>query len=776
MTKCPGIGSKHGSTNHSRNLPFWRTGARLFLAACLASQSPISSLGAAEKAQPGSDAEAPGRKEKSVEAIAVSAREAIVVVSHFGREGREDGVGAGFVVSSDGLIATCLHVIGEARPISVRLANGKQFEVTEVRAWDRKLDLAVIRIEATNLVALPLGDSDALKQGASVVALGNPLGLERSIVQGVVSAKRDFDGVEMIQLAIPIEEGNSGGPLLDRLGRVHGILSLKSLMSPNLGFATPVNALKPLLEKPNPVAMNRWLTIGALNPKEWTPAMGARWTQRSGHIQVEGLGSGFGGRSLCLSNKKVPDRPYELGVAVRLDDESGAAGLAFEADGDQRHYGFYPTAGQLRLTRFDGPTVYSWNILTQAQSSAYRPGEWNALKVRVEDEVIRCFVNGQAVFEIADAKLKAGKVGLAKFRNTKAAFRNFQLASSLLASEVGPPGEFVAALTNRLQNFAGPADADFLSVLERHPRASQEIVSERARKLEREAAQLRDLAAQVHRQSVQTELVKVLTAPEPEIDLFHAALLVAKLDNSDLEIQVYLRQLDEMAGEIKARLTEKSDDSAKLAALTEYLFVENGFHGSRTDYYNRANSYVSDVLDNREGLPITLSVLFLELARRIGLENVAGVALPRHFVVKHTARDGTEQLIDVFDGGKPFSRDQANELVRASSRRPLNDQDLKPAGKREIIVRMVRNLSGIAQRDESGADSLRYLDIIVALSPEAPMERLDRALLRLRNGDATGAKQDLKWILEKEPPGIDLERITELYHSLDAPASRPSKF
>lgn len=73
----------------------------------------------------------------------------------------------------------------------------------------------MIRIAATNLVPLPLGDSDALKPGTPVIAIGNPLGLKQSVVQGVVSAKREFDGVEMIQLAIPIEPGNSGGPLLD---------------------------------------------------------------------------------------------------------------------------------------------------------------------------------------------------------------------------------------------------------------------------------------------------------------------------------------------------------------------------------------------------------------------------------------------------------------------------------------------------------------------------------------------------------------------------------
>ena len=106
----------------------------------------------------------------SVEALAAFARPSVVVISHFSREGREDGVGAGFIVASNGLIATALHVIGEARPIKVRLPNGRVHEVTEIHAWDRKLDLAVIRIDAGRLPALPLGDSDVLKQGAAVVA------------------------------------------------------------------------------------------------------------------------------------------------------------------------------------------------------------------------------------------------------------------------------------------------------------------------------------------------------------------------------------------------------------------------------------------------------------------------------------------------------------------------------------------------------------------------------------------------------------------------------
>src|SRR2546421_2535525 len=95
-------------------------------------------------------------QEKSIEALAETARQSVVVISHFGRDGKEDGIGAGFIVSSNGLIATSLHVIGEARPITVQLSGGKRYDVTEIHAWDRKLDLAVIRIAAEHLPTLGL--------------------------------------------------------------------------------------------------------------------------------------------------------------------------------------------------------------------------------------------------------------------------------------------------------------------------------------------------------------------------------------------------------------------------------------------------------------------------------------------------------------------------------------------------------------------------------------------------------------------------------------------
>ncbi|MFN7811431.1 MAG: S1C family serine protease, partial [Planctomycetia bacterium] len=232
-------------------------------------------------------------EERSVEELARAAKPAIVTIRFRGRGGRDEGLGTGFFVA-DGLVASNLHVIGEARPISVELADGTTHDVTAVHATDRDGDLAVVRIAVKGPAPLPLAAADTLADGAEIVAIGNPHGLERSVVAGRVSGLRQMQGIDMIQLAMPVEPGNSGGPVIDRQGRVQGIVSMKSLVTPNLGFAVSAQRLRNLLARPNPVAMERWLTIGALDPAEWTTVGGARWRQRAGRIAVRGAGAGFG--------------------------------------------------------------------------------------------------------------------------------------------------------------------------------------------------------------------------------------------------------------------------------------------------------------------------------------------------------------------------------------------------------------------------------------------------------------------------------------------------
>ena len=699
--------------------------------------------------------------------LAEQARKSVVVITVTGRDGRQQGLGSGFIVSADGLIATNLHVIGEARPISVQTADGKKYEVTEVHAFDRPLDLALVRVNAKDLPALALGDSDSLKQGQPVVAIGNPHGLKHSVVTGVVSGTREIEGRQMIQLAIPIEPGNSGGPLLDMQGRVHGLLTMKSAVTENLGFAMPSNALKTLIARPNPTLMSRWLTIGTLDPQEWTTLFGARWRQRAGRILVDGMGSGFGGRSVCLSQLPLPETPFEIAVSVKLDHEEGAAGLVFCADGGDVHYGFYPSNGWLRLSRFDGPDVYSWAVLAEVKNVNYHSGDWNALKVRFEKGKIQCFVNDSPAIESTDGKLTGGKVGLAKFRATEAEFRSFRVGKELSSTRVADE------VTARLKQVIDELPVDAGSRPEAANRfaddglAAVAALRERALALERQAQQLKKLAQTVHHRRVEKELVGLLDKPDDdEIDLFHAALLVALLDNDEVDVAGYREELDRMAREVSREFSSDADEATRLRALNKYLFDEHGFHGSRGDYYHRSNSYVNEVLDDREGLPITLSVIYIELARKIGLK-IVGVGLPGHFMVRHEPSQGESQLIDVYERGKVFPRADAEKLVRDVLERPPTDADFAAAPKRAIIVRMLRNLRGLAYRASDADGMLRYVGATLAISPTEGEERFIRAQLLFYSGRRAEAIVDADWLLEHHPEGINLNQVDKLRRDLE---------
>lgn len=732
----------------------------------------------AEPAEPGAGTAEPvavATEPPTVEKLVERVRKSVVVITSGGRDGREQGIGTGFVVRADGWIATNFHVIGEGRPIWARLDDGRQFEVNAIQASDRALDLAILSIDAKDLVPLELGDSRTLKQGQAVVGIGNPLGLEHTVVTGVLSGARELENRRMLQLAIPIEPGNSGGPLIDLAGRAHGILTLKSAVTANLGFAVPIESLQPLLDKPNPIPMAQWLTIGALDPAEWRPVFGARWRQRAGRLMVEGAGDGFGGRSLLLAEVAEVPLPFEIAVTVKLNDEAGAAGLAFHGDGADRHYGFYPSAGELRLTRFDGPDVNSWQILGQKPSRAYRPGEWNSLRVRLEEGKALCYVNGELIHEAPLATPAGFRFGLAKFRDTKAEFKNFRHGADLSAAapspelqakladltrEIPPRGALPPALLDQVVSATGPAVDQGI-----------EILRDRAKLLAQQSAQLEALAQAVHVRRVVAALSESLQGDEETIDLWRSALLISWLDNPELDVPSYVGELDRMAKELSARVPAEANPADKLLALDEYLFRVKGFHGSRGDYYNKSNSYVNEVLDDREGLPITLSVVYIELARRIGLR-VVGVGLPGHFMTMRLPSEGEaerDEMIDVFGGGARLTREKARNLVSDLGGAEPTDAQFEGVSKRAIVIRMLHNLRETALRGRDLPNLLRYADALVAVDETSAPDRWLRAMARYQAEDKQGAREDCDWLLSRHVEDVDLDQVRELRELTERP-------
>ncbi|MFT5121494.1 MAG: serine protease Do [Kiritimatiellia bacterium] len=704
-------------------------------------------------------AESSTNKTSTVEVLAAEKRNSIVLIKGADRWGESSGLGTGFVVGTNGVIASNWHVIGQNRAFTVQFPDGQTYKPTHVLGVDRNRDLALIKIDAKDLIPIVLGDSDAVTVGQSIMAIGNPLGLEFSVSRGVIAAERDLDGFDMIQVAIPLEPGSSGSPVMDLQGRALGLLAIKS--SAAMGLAVPINDLKRLMENQRPMEMKHWITIGALDTEEWKSVMGGEWRQRAGTVVASGQGSGFGGRMQLLNLVESPGEAFELEVEVKLDEESGAAGLSFCSDGSNTHYGFYPTAESIRLTRFEGPDVYSWTILDTVKSSAYRPGEWNRLKVQVGDGKIIGSVNGEVAITANELALKPGQVGLVKFRAPGAEYRKFRVGDSL--KTLALPEKEVRRVRKLLRDVSleGPFDRTRTESLAAYGKAGLRLVEDEARLLEAKSQRLKKWATRVHQDMVAQELVALLKTEDAEIDLLSCALQIARLDNPELDMSVYQRRINRMVEAVKNRWGKDDSEEERLDKLLKYLFEDLGYHGSGREYYHRSNSYINEVIDDREGLPITLSLVLIEMADRLDLP-VVGVGVPRHFICmyqpKEALADGSRQrLIDPFDGGQTITRLEASLLSGYS----LDDDHFEPAGRGSIILRMLSNLLSVAEGERDMESMLCYLSVMLAIEQD-PGRLSMRAMLYFSEERYPEALQDLDQIIELDPEGVSLDPIYRL--------------
>lgn len=173
----------------------------------------------------------------------------VLLVQGIGPFGLPQSSGTGFIVNSVGLFVTNFHVIEHALEVTVKLKDGREFKVSGSVELNRGLDLAILKIDATSLVTVPLGDSDAMRVGQPVFAIGNPMGLEQTISDGLISAIRgDTPDEKIFQITAPISPGSSGGPLFNLNGEVIGITFAQLTQGQNLNFAIPINAAKPFIK------------------------------------------------------------------------------------------------------------------------------------------------------------------------------------------------------------------------------------------------------------------------------------------------------------------------------------------------------------------------------------------------------------------------------------------------------------------------------------------------------------------------------------------------
>jgi regulator of sirC expression with transglutaminase-like and TPR domain len=274
---------------------------------------------------------------------------------------------------------------------------------------------------------------------------------------------------------------------------------------------------------------------------------------------------------------------------------------------------------------------------------------------------------------------------------------------------------------------------------------------------------------------MQAQLIRNFTdaALSPDPELASAALVIARVEYADLDPARYLARLDVIGAEARRRLaaapaadTPSSLDAgvhARVLALNELLFDEIGFAGNETAYEDPRNSFLNEVMDRRIGIPITLSLVYMEVARRAGL-TVEGVNYPGHFLVRCLAPRGlprTEDLIlDPFHRGALLSRQQL-------SRQPGGTR-LPPATKPQMLTRMLMNLKRVYVRMRSFPQARDIADLLIAVDPLAIHELRDRGLMAYQMNDFAAALRDLQLYLKLIPSGEqddderqDRERIWE---------------
>jgi regulator of sirC expression with transglutaminase-like and TPR domain len=217
-----------------------------------------------------------------------------------------------------------------------------------------------------------------------------------------------------------------------------------------------------------------------------------------------------------------------------------------------------------------------------------------------------------------------------------------------------------------------------------------------------------------------------------DFSLDHAALLIGAWDYPDRDLERYREQLDGIAAQIRPDVERATNGIGRARAISDWLFDRLGFAGSDGDYYDPRNSFLSEVIERRQGIPISLSVLYLEVARRVGVL-AQGVNFPGHFLVRVAIEDAW-LFLDPYSRGRVLTPADLEALLRKTTTPTavLEPSVIAAASKRQIVARMLVNLAGIYGRNGDLPRSLDVLERLAVLEPSNPRIARDLAQLRER--------------------------------------------
>jgi regulator of sirC expression with transglutaminase-like and TPR domain len=258
-----------------------------------------------------------------------------------------------------------------------------------------------------------------------------------------------------------------------------------------------------------------------------------------------------------------------------------------------------------------------------------------------------------------------------------------------------------------------------------------------------------------------------INQPDHKINVAKAALLYAKDEYPNLEIGDYLNRLETMARQIKKRLPETSYPLKVIKTINQYLFEQLGFQGNKDDYYDTRNSYLNQVIDRRIGIPITLSVVYLEIAKRLNFPMV-GIGMPGHFMIRPDFED-VGIFVDVFNQGEILFKEDCEAKLKEIYKQniELEPHFIEPVSNQQLLGRMLTNLKYIYLNRQEYGKMLRIIESILLIFPNHPIEIRDRGLLYYQIEEWQKASHDLQLYLKILPTAQDGDAIRQLLQKIE---------
>ena len=250
--------------------------------------------------------------------------------------------------------------------------------------------------------------------------------------------------------------------------------------------------------------------------------------------------------------------------------------------------------------------------------------------------------------------------------------------------------------------------------------------------------------------------------PDQQIDLEKAALYIAQEEYPELEVEAVVQRLDRMADEARDYLPPEPYPLKVVQGINRYLYEDLGFVGNAQDYYEPRNSFLNQVLERRTGIPITLALVYLAIARRLDFPMV-GIGLPGHFLIRPAVVE-MEIFVDAFHQGEIlFMADCAERLQQVYGHPvPMEPQFLAAVTPRQFLARMLTNLKVIYFNKGDIPKTLAAIERILLMFPDAPLELRDRGMLYFRTNRWVEARQDLEAYLENRPQADDRQVVQQL--------------